>query len=155
MNMRKDAIDPHPSAADLDRLRAGLLDPEPAVRERLSAHVRTCPVCQERVGLWPHLIEQLEGASAERGLVGRLAVRRERALRGERTQTRRRAPFAFALAAAVAAAAIGLGIFFFNDDDMAPADPVAATNSPDLYADIDFYLWLMEKQESQDASPNG
>lgn len=155
MNMRNDAMNPHPSAVELDRLRAGLFDPEPAARERLSAHVRSCPKCQERVGLWPRAIERLESASAERGLLGRLAARRERALRGERTQARPRAPFAFALAAAVAAMAIGLGIFFFNDSGTGPADTTVAAASSDLYSDIDFYLWLEQKQESQDASPNG
>jgi hypothetical protein len=156
MNSRlRHSNDTHPADAALDRLRAGLLDREPATRDALHAHLRECRVCQERAGLWSRATEVLDQGATERGLAGRLDARRQRALRGVSTASRRRTPIAFALAAAVTAVAIGLGVFVMNDRDDPDATVVTATaQSPDLYDNIDFYLWLMEKHASEDASPN-
>lgn len=145
----------HPAPADFDRLRAGLLDGEPTVRDALEAHVRQCLVCQDRAAWWPRVMDALERDSAEERSTGELGARRQRALRGHPIPSRR-VPIRFAVAAAVIVAAVGLGIFTFNERH-GPATGAAATSeqAPDFYADIDFYLWLMEKQVSENAAPNG
>jgi hypothetical protein len=146
--------DTHPADAALDRLRAGLLDREPATRDALHAHLRECGVCQERAGLWTRATEVLDQGASERGLASRLDARRQRALRGISTASRRRTPIAFALAA-VTAVAIGLGVFVMQDRDDPDTAVVATTaQGPDLYTNIEFFLWLMEKNASEEATPS-
>src|SRR6266481_1045946 len=136
MNSRlRHSNDTHPADAALDRLRAGLLDREPAARDALHAHLRGCRACQERAGLWSRATEVLDHGATERGLANRLGVRRQRALRGISAVSRRRTPIALALAAAVTAVAIGLGVFVIPDRDDPDVTTVAATaQSPDFYA---------------------
>lgn len=144
----------HPTTAELDQWRAGLLDRNPAQREALTAHVSSCGVCQEQTEIWSHVRESLDTTN-DATVAGRLRARRFRALRGTASHAPRRWTMAFALAAALTAVAIGLGTFVFMHEQPAELAPVAENESGDVVADIDFYLWLMEKQVDQDASPSG
>jgi hypothetical protein len=142
----------HPQSAELDRLRAGLLDGDPARRAELEQHLRVCRVCREQVGLWSKVAETLDRGISEPGLMSRIGARRHRALHGFSRPARRLTPVALALAATVAAVGIGLGLYISH----APTTPEVAVEASgeqsDLYADIDFYLWLMEKKADEDGS---
>jgi predicted anti-sigma-YlaC factor YlaD len=154
MNVHLNPSTTHPSDAQLDQLRAGLFDARPAERDALQTHLRECGACRERASLWTRAAQLLDDGAAERRLASILGTRRRRALRGIGAARRSRAPFAAALAVAVTAVAIGLGVFFVNDRNDPDATVTATAPSPDFYTDIDFYIYLMEKQANSDASPN-
>lgn len=147
----------HPTSADFDRLRAGLLDGEPAAREALEAHLRQCAACRQRAGWWARVTETL-AEDLPGPVAADLGARRRRALHGGVIAARRgRAPLALALTATVAALAIGLGVTVFDEHNR--GDVAMRTTlheqAPDFYGDIDFYLWLMERQANGDVTPNG
>ncbi len=146
----------HPGSAELDRLRAGLLDASPAKRAAVLAHLDNCAECRARTALWPKVVAVLDEASADRASAQELSARRHRALHGAGAQRPRRAPIALALAAGVAAVAVGIGTLFLGQL-RGPDEPVATAEAPgaDLYVDLDFYLWLLHKQTDEGASPNG
>jgi anti-sigma factor RsiW len=149
------SIGTHPTTLDLDRLRVGLLDETPTVSSALRAHLDRCPECQEQTALWPRITAALAGGVAERGLAGRIGARRQRALQGVPAQTPPRARLILVMAATLTAVAIGLGVFILPERDDTGTSVVAEAQSADFYVDIDFYLWLMEKQGNDDASPSG
>ncbi|MBI3898519.1 MAG: hypothetical protein HY308_09515 [Gammaproteobacteria bacterium] len=145
----------HPTSVELDRLRAGLFDNEPTRRTTLQTHLDNCSDCQTQATLWPRVTATLEAATREHGLVARLLARRQRALRGQPAETRRRAPMVLAFAT-LAAMAIGLGTLVLPHKNSVDHNVAAAETEPDLYADIDFYLWLSHKESNEDDSlPNG
>ncbi len=140
----------HPDDRALDRLRAGLLDDTTELR----AHVEACTVCRQRLAVWDRLARALPaGISPDGTLAAQLRVRRQAALAGLATVhapgAGRWAPRYLAMAAAVAAVAIGVGVFMALDrggSDTAPnALSVQVDRPPDIYADIDFYLWLTKE----------
>jgi hypothetical protein len=151
--------DGHPADDALDRLRAGSIEVSNAEYEALRAHVETCSRCRARGDLWTRVGESLDAGAREPGLAIRLRARRERALRGQaaRSSGRRAAVTAFATVV-VAAIAIGLGTWTYVGQEAADVRIVAAPEVrdgvPDLYADLDFYLWLL-KREAADEAPNG
>lgn len=145
----------HPSSAELDRLRAGLLDDQPAQRTALVAHLENCPECRRHSQLAQRVGATLD-AQVERNLPGLLLARRQRALRGQPVERRRRLVPALAVAV-VTVIAVGIGVMLRAGPDSSDTVPVVAhTDADDLYVDIDFYLWLIENKPSQDdASPSG
>lgn len=164
MNTRTNAFPgTHPSIDQLDRLRTGLLDDDPAARAAVAAHLETCPECQRQEELWPRVSRALDHAAADRGIANVLASRRHRALRGLSSRSRRTPYLGFAVAAAVTAAAVGIGAVLVDMNKPSAPTPTIPTptlaasdaSTPDLYADLDFYLWLMHKQAHADGSPNG
>lgn len=145
----------HPSAAELDRLRAGLLEATSAERAAVLAHLEDCSECRAHAALWPRLVTALGEAALDRASTNALRARRRLALQGIGTRDARRRPIALALAAAVAAVAIGIGTLFLGPSRNSPPS-LAGTEAPaaDLYVDLDFYLWLLHKQAHEGASPN-
>lgn len=142
----------HPEDAELDRLRAGLLDGEPARRAELEEHLRLCRVCRERVGVWSKITETLDRGVSEAGVISRISARRQRALHGFSRPARRLMPVALALAATLAAVTVGVGVYMSHERVNPDTAAVASGEQSDLYADIDFYLWLMEKKANEDGS---
>jgi hypothetical protein len=142
----------HPGSAELDRLRAGLLDGDPARRAELEQHLRVCRMCREQVGLWSKVAETLDRGASESGVMSRVDARRHRALHGFSRPVRRLTPVALALAATLAAVAIGLGVYISHERTNPDVTAVANGEQGDLYADIDFYLWLMEQKANEDGS---
>lgn len=145
----------HPTDRQLDELRAGMLDERLADREALRAHVTECAVCAARLELWDQTRQVL--GIEHRGVRHALRARRAAALTGNAAIVPRpvRWGLPMALAAGVAAVALGLGTLVYppdNTDDV----PLAATaaDEPDLYTDIDFYLWLLRKQHDE-TGPSG
>jgi len=149
-------MDRHPSTVELDALRAGSLDSDPDRRAAVLAHLGHCAACQTQNALWPQVRRTLDQQTANDDVAGALAVRRHRALKGVRRASSRPVYFRFAVAAALTAIAIGIGSVFFIETER-PETTVAAVEaqSPDLYADLDFYLWLMHNPSDDNSPPNG
>jgi hypothetical protein len=142
----------HPGSAELDRLRAGLLDGDPDRRAELEQHLRLCRACREQVGLWSRVADALDRGASEPGVLSRVSARRHRALHGFSRPARRLTPVALALAATLAAVAVGLGVYISHERTNPDVTAVAGGEQSDLYADIDFYLWLMEQKANEDGS---
>jgi len=149
----------HPDDRALDMLRAGLLDDARDLR----AHVEVCTVCRQRLAVWDRLARALPaGISPYGALTEQLRARRHLALAGRSaghaSGGRRWTPQYLAMAAAVTAVAIGVGMFMTLDregSDVSPATLSAqADRPPDIFADIDFYLWLTTEGLGENASGN-
>lgn len=149
----------HPDDATLDRLRAGLLDDSSELR----AHVETCAVCRQRLAVWDRLARALPaGISPNGALAEQLRARRHAALAGlaagHASSERRWVPQYLAMAAAVTAVAIGVGVFMSIDRDGSDVSPATlsaqADRPPDIFADIDFYLWLTTEGLGENANGN-
>lgn len=136
----------HPSDAELDGLRAGLYDDRLRERDALRAHLADCAACAARSGIWGQAKDALGLERPQ--LRNELRARRLAALAGEgvghRSAPRWRLPMA--LAAGVAAVALALGVTLYTPDNSGDVQ-LAETEAPDLYTDIDFYLWLLQKQQ--------
>lgn len=139
----------HPDDVALDKLRAGLLD-DHATR----THIEACAACQQRLTVWDRLAHQFQTTtSLDSGLARQLHDRRRMALAGRvsapATASRRWAPQHLAMAATVATVAIGVGVFFALDRNLPDTTPetlvTQANGAPDIYADIEFYLWLTKE----------
>ena len=146
----------HPTDRQLDELRVGILDERSTDHAAaLRAHVTECAVCAARVGLWDQTKDTL---SIERaGIRHALRARRAAALAGKGAIITRpvRWGLPMALAAGVAAAALGLGVLLYTPDNTDDGQLAAvAVEEPDLYTDIDFYLWLLRKQQDE-SGPSG
>jgi len=142
-------FDGHPSDEQLDRLRAELYDDAPAVRDALAAHLAACAQCRARGAIWRDTAAILASAAAPT-LAGALRARRRDALAGRPARRAAMPRMAFALAATLAAVVIGTGLFFYVDtgDD---AVTTASNEQADIYADLDFYLWLLHEQNGDDS----
>lgn len=157
MNKRTDRyVNQHPSTIVLDALRAGLLDSHPERHAAVTAHLNTCADCRRQAVLAPRLLRALDQQTIDGRLAAQLAARRRQVLHGSPRRRVRSAVLGFAVAAALVAIAVGIGTIFLNDTkEPAPVVATADAPSPDLYADLDFYLWLMHKQGHEAKSPNG
>jgi len=149
----------HPDDNTLDQLRAGLL----ADSATLRAHVADCTVCQRRLTAWDRLAETMRATiSVDSALARQLRARRQAALagraNGRAVGERRWAPQYLAMAAAVATLAIGLSVFVTLDRNAPDATPdtlsAQADGASDIYADIDFYLWLTSEELTKSATGN-
>lgn len=146
----------HPEVAQLDQLRAGLLDNNPTVKSRLLEHVRDCFHCRHAVATIDACVTP---GQPDAHLAQQLRVRRQAALAGKaasRTTTPRRHFLAAPAMAAtmLLAVVMGTGIFLGLEPPPASTSPVLAQapgDVPDVYADIDFYLWLSDHPATEDA----
>jgi anti-sigma factor RsiW len=155
--MRERLLDGHPDDALLDRLRAGLLDGAPETRRALDAHLESCAACRQRYQRWPQAARSAFDADAhDPALTRALAARRRAALQGARPAARTRfAPYALALAASLAALAAAIGAALYLAPSSAPMQTAEiSAPEPDLYADIDFYLWLAIHETERSPSPD-
>lgn len=130
----------HPETELLDKLRAGLLD-DTLQREQITNHVRNCESCRQRTD-WQGILSSSALATTE--LEQRLNNARRQAL-----QAPQRSMMARRLAPLAAAASIALvAVLLINPMQQSPttdsALSVAGQDSPELYEDLDFYLWLTE-----------
>ena len=141
--------DQHPDSELLDQLRAGLLDEYPSQKTELEAHMKQCEKCRQSFD-WPgalrsddtqiqHLIGQLDGA------------RREALRAPQKTALRRFTPLAAAAAVALVAGLVVKPLQSPDTDETQLAGTTAGT-VPDVYEDLDFYLWLADHKSSADSS---
>jgi len=135
----------HPDSVVLDQLRAGLLDDASLQKKDIEQHLQHCDRCR-RVYAWP---DSLHAARPE--LDGRLD-----ALRATATATRpiRRLRRFVPLAAAAALALLAVALINLQPAPKNAGPRVAdrGQTEPDLYEDLDFYLWLAEHRRSGDSS---
>ena len=148
----------HPQAADLDRLRAGLYDRDNATRDALLQHLQACDTCRARIADWDGLRNAADTARDPR-LSRELRTRRQAALAGQasgRATPEQHWP-RYAVAATLAIT-IGIGVFFRFEAPLPGAQPelsVAQSDKvPDVYTDIDFYLWLAKQPAHNDSEEN-
>lgn len=146
----------HPEAAQLDRLRAGLLEHDPAAKSQLLEHVRDCVYCRHAVAAMDSVVTS---DPPDARLALQLRMRRQAALAGKAAASRTATPARYFLAPAWALATIlavvmGAGIFFGLEPGPTSApQELAQTRGdvPDVYADIDFYLWLSNHPTPEDS----
>jgi anti-sigma factor RsiW len=153
----------HPAEEELDMLRAGLLDDEPARRALLTAHLERCAECRSRTGLWQRVATGLdENARADSALNAALAARRRAALAaGQPAHPRRTWNRALIATAASVAVSIGLGLGIWYGTQLqtvrAPTPMVSQAvneDATDLYSNIDFYVWLGDQDASSTENGN-
>lgn len=146
----------HPDLELLDRLRAGLLDEQPAEKAALEQHIAGCASCRRQLDGWQQLQPsglgpQLDAARLASDLQ---AARRQALESGSRGSRPVFLPYA---AAAVLLLAISAGLWSLRPGtDTTPH--MAARDSlqvPDIYEDLDFYLWLANQEDNGDGDEHG
>jgi hypothetical protein len=149
----------HPDPEQLDKLRAGLLDDQANVKAALENHIEQCPSCQSLMNSWQQLGPTALGPRLDpESLDHSLQQARQQALRdtGKR-HSRTFMPYA---TAALLLIAISVGFWVaqpeYQDTPLVTADH--STDVPDLYEDIEFYLWLAGQNgnsiDSEETDPN-
>lgn len=138
----------HPDDEILDRLRAGLVEDSDTHRQ-LELHLASCLLCRKRAGRWDEVGSVLrKGTDALPHATGaELRMRRRAAFTP--SPVRRFPTLATAAGAAVLVLGVGLATQFSDGwSSRNPAPPVIE-DAPDLYAEIDFYLWLSQREEGK------
>ena len=139
----------HPDTELLDRLRAGLLDDRPADKAAVEQHLDECDACRASLDIWKQLDVNALGPQVGDGEIG-IALRnaRQRALSEASPRHRHRlVPYATA-AAVLLAVVVGVWTTWPGIDTknmMAGAEQAV----PDIYEDLDFYLWLATQDENE------
>ena len=142
--------DQHPDTEILDRLRTGLLDDDPLRKAAVEAHLQQCETCRHSYQ-WPATTLQQDGTQLE-WLARRLDGARHRALQQpEKTSLHRLTPLLAAAAIALVAVLVIKPLQSPDTDEtqLAGTTPGAV---PDVYEDLDFYLWLADHNDSVDSS---
>jgi uncharacterized protein YbaR (Trm112 family) len=149
----------HPDTELLDRLRAGLLDDSIEMKDRLERHLVACPQCRGRLHAWEHLGRDALGAwpVADKKLSVELKVARRQAMMARRQ--RRIISYPALATAAVLLIAVSAGLWTLRHEFMNTAPMMARTSEevPDLYEDLDFYLWMANQGDDkmQEQGGNG
>ncbi len=145
----------HPAPEQLDRLRAGLLDDGIDTATVLEAHIHNCPECQDHLRGWTRLQELAQSSEGDQALlVSRLQEARKAALS---TATPAKKPLLQPILAMAASLMLVAGLVLWSPWsalDIAP-DQIAQhqdEQGPDLYEDLDFYIWLAGHQDSSIAT---
>jgi anti-sigma factor RsiW len=138
----------HPDLEQLDRLRAGLLDDRPQEKALLEAHLAGCDACQARTSSWAQLGPGALGPDLDPATIRRdLRAARARAL--DSSAPRHRHAFAPYATAALLLIAVTVGIWT-GQHWLQPQPQLtvqAQQEVPDIYEDLDFYLWLADQQD--------
>ncbi len=145
----------HPDQDQLDRLRAGLLDDRQQDKAILQTHLAGCDACQAKFDSWEQLSPRALGPDLEPAALARdLRAARVRALNS--SAPRRRHVFAPYATAALLLIAVTLGIWTGNNWlEPQPQMTAQATHEvPDIYEDLDFYLWLAGQNNSESDTPS-
>ncbi len=150
----------HPTMKQLDEWRAGLFDEMPDIKQSIMEHISNCSACHRQTLLGQELGARIEHDSrADARLSDALKRGRRQALAGGSAPRRSRVDrMRLAYGAALVALVLGFGVFTYQDggSPILPASQQAAESVPDIYADLDFYLWLLRRQaDEMGLSPNG
>jgi len=145
----------HPEPDQLDRLRAGLLDDQPAAKSALESHLAGCATCRERNNwqvLQPGALgPELDTDSLQQAL---LYARRQALQAGSQHRRHGFIPYA---SAALLLIAVSAGIWMLQPDS-SNRQQMAVQDSrmiPDVYEDLEFYLWLANQKENGNGDENG
>jgi anti-sigma factor RsiW len=140
----------HPTIERLDRWRAGLLDPDTGAD--VARHVAGCSDCRRQAEVWRTAASRRE---MHAGLAGRLRARRREVIEGRARPSRTiAAPRLLVGVAAALTLAVGVGVFTQIQGPTQMNGGVEAAGSPNLYAELDFYVWLADQQRN-DAGQTG
>lgn len=138
----------HPDTDTLDRYRAGLLDDSPREKASLEQHLATCDSCRTSIDAWRQLDPGALGPDmAPERLAGDLRRAREHALSAPRRRhLPKLVPYATA-AALLVAVTVGVWTRQPGIDTTTSVTAELAQPVPDIYEDIDFYLWLASQED--------
>jgi len=149
----------HPDTELLDRLRAGLLDENIELKDRLQHHLVACPQCRSRLHAWEHLGRNTMGAwpvEDKKLSVGLKQARRQALTTGRH---RRMISYPVLATAAVLLIAVSAGLWTLRHEFVDTMPMMARTSEevPDLYEDLDFYLWMANQgnDKTQEQGGNG
>jgi uncharacterized protein YbaR (Trm112 family) len=149
----------HPDTELLDRLRAGLLDDSIEMKARLEHHLVACPRCRGRLHAWEHLGRDALGAwtVADGKLTAGLKQARRRAITTGRHRRIFRHPVLATAAMLLIAVSAGLWTLRHEFVDTVQMTARPSEEVPDLYEDLDFYLWMANQGENKmhEQSGNG
>ncbi len=138
----------HPDIDLVDKLRAGLLDDQPGLADTLRRHLMDCATCR-RLGDWTWITRLLDAAHPP--LDARLAgIRREALSKGGTRRPHRVTAGPLAVAASLAAVFV-LAVVLMPPHARTPGGSQArqaVAEPPDLYENIDFYLWLADHHDN-------
>ena len=156
MNSTNPRHSDHPEVAQLDRLRAGLLDNNPVAQSQLLKHVRDCVHCRHAMAAMDTVATS---GPPDARLAQQLRVRRQAALAGKAATSHTATPMRYFLApglalATILAVVLSAGVFFGLESGptSTPQELAQAPGDvPDVYADIDFYLWLSNHPTLEDS----
>ena len=138
----------HPDTELLDQLRAGLLDDMPAKKAELESHIQHCDTCRQRYD-WPAV---LRSGAAQSDLNQRLDRARRQALAvPEKSLLRRLVPVAAAAAIALVTVVLVNPLQDTGNNDLQLASS-GEENTPEVFEDLDFYLWLADHTDTDDSS---
>jgi predicted anti-sigma-YlaC factor YlaD len=141
--------DQHPDSDVLDQLRAGLLDDDASRKAKVEVHLRQCRSCRQRYD-WPAALRADEEQS--RALEGRLNLARRHALAStKKSALRRFAPLAAAGAIALVAV-LAVKPLQSPDEQQTRVAGTTPAAVPEVYEDLDFYLWLADHKATADSS---
>jgi hypothetical protein len=149
----------HPTTNDLDRLRAGLLDDSPAEKTALTAHLEACTSCRTRAGNVGNIVAAASDLRDDPWINQALRARRAQALQGRSSGTRsglgKQYVWGPAVAAALVLAVVGLNFQALfappagvSSTPQVVAEAGTANNAPDVYDDLDFYIWLSSQNDA-------
>ncbi len=137
----------HPDSEQLDSLRAGLLDDTPQLKADIEAHLADCLSCRAHYDMAGHLLPGRLPVATPTVQLDRI---RRQALE---TRSSRQHLSAFALAAALALVAVLLVKPDLQDASRETRVAQTATeDTPALYEDLDFYLWLADHKSDSDSA---
>ncbi|MDE2088893.1 MAG: hypothetical protein KGJ12_02615 [Gammaproteobacteria bacterium] len=146
----------HPNDVQLDKLRAGLLDDEPSTLADVRAHVEHCAQCRARLDKWSRLTAVLELDRANEAALATGSRNSVPSAQGTQRATGGHGVPKLAMALA-AALVLTLGLRFMLDRhtigyDQSQVVANDATKAPDLYSNIDFYLWMAQHNKTTGGS---
>ena len=149
----------HPDTELLDRLRAGLLDDSIEMKDRLERHLVACPQCRGRLHAWEHLGRDALGTwpVSDKKLSVELKLARRQAMMAG--QHHRILSYPALATAAVLLIAVSAGLWTLRHEFVDTTPMMARTSEeiPDLYEDLDFYLWMANQgnDKMQEQGGNG
>jgi len=140
----------HPDPELLDRLRAGLLDEQPGTKAALEQHVSGCAACRQQLDGWKQLGPAGLGPELDSTLLAsELQKARRRALNSHSARHRRQAFVPYAAAAVLLlAVSAGLWSLWPATDQTVHMAARSSQQVPDVYEDLDFYLWLATQEDN-------
>jgi hypothetical protein len=149
----------HPDTELLDRLRAGLLDDSIEIKDQLEHHLVACPQCRSRLHAWEYLGRDTMGAwpVEDKKLSVGLKQARRQALTAGRHRRMIRYPVLATAAVLLIAVSAGLWTLRHEFVDTMPMMARTSEEIPDLYEDLDFYLWMANQgnDKTQEQGGNG
>jgi hypothetical protein len=143
----------HPDTALLDRLRAGLLDTAVEEKTRLQRHIETCAQCRAYLDGWQQLGPAALGPDLEpASIVTQLRQFRQQALASAKRPRLRNYQLLATAALLLVAVTVGLWTIQYQDSDAPQITAQSNETVPDLYEELDFYLWLADQNGDDTAS---